>query len=230
MGERGCGRLSEKLQIARMKSLLLDAYRTHLCVPMWHIAGIAISVETTLATLKSLQDKIASLQAKAEAIAAKQANGAIAKIHALMDEHGLTIADLGRSTQSGKGAAKTAKQSAIVNRDSNARYQDPKTGATWSGHGRAPGWIANAKNRDRFLIEDATAKVPAVAKKVAKPGNYVRGPQPALYRDPKTGAEWSGRGRAPAWLATAKNRSKFLIQTQGFVPREKKRVEKKALV
>lgn len=31
--------------------------------------------------------------------------------------------------------------------------------------------------------------------------NYVRGPQPALYRDPKTGATWSGRGRAPAWLA-----------------------------
>lgn len=49
------------------------------------------------------------------------------------------------------------------------------------------------------------------AKKSAKAGNYVRGPQPARYRDPKTGATWSGRARAPAWIANAKDRSKFLI-------------------
>ncbi|RBB35975.1 hypothetical protein DPV79_26880 [Burkholderia reimsis] len=28
----------------------------------------------------------------------------------------------------------------------------PKTGETWSGRGRAPLWIHDAKNRDRFLI------------------------------------------------------------------------------
>ncbi|WP_376776515.1 H-NS family nucleoid-associated regulatory protein, partial [Paraburkholderia podalyriae] len=38
-----------------------------------------------------------------------------------------------------------------------------------------------------------------------------KGPQPALYRDPKSGATWSGRGPAPAWLAGAKDRAKFLI-------------------
>jgi hypothetical protein len=38
-----------------------------------------------------------------------------------------------------------------------------------------------------------------------------KGPQPALYRDPKSGATWSGRGRAPAWLADVKDRTKFLI-------------------
>jgi hypothetical protein len=37
------------------------------------------------------------------------------------------------------------------------------------------------------------------------------GPQPAKYLDPKTGATWSGKGPAPAWLAGAKDRSKFLI-------------------
>ena len=36
-----------------------------------------------------------------------------------------------------------------------AKYRDPKSGATWSGKGRAPGWIANAKSRDKFLIEQA---------------------------------------------------------------------------
>ncbi|WP_322048072.1 H-NS family nucleoid-associated regulatory protein, partial [Paraburkholderia sp. J67] len=35
---------------------------------------------------------------------------------------------------------------------SPAKYQDPKSGATWSGRGRAPDWIKGAKNRDRFLI------------------------------------------------------------------------------
>ncbi|MBN6205593.1 H-NS histone family protein [Ralstonia mannitolilytica] len=29
-------------------------------------------------------------------------------------------------------------------------YQDPQTGATWSGRGRAPAWFG--KNRDKFLI------------------------------------------------------------------------------
>ncbi|WP_406868289.1 H-NS histone family protein [Paraburkholderia fungorum] len=45
--------------------------------------------------------------------------------------------------------------------------------------------------------------------------NYVRGPQPALYRDPKSGATWSGRGRAPVWLASVRDRSRFLIVEVG---------------
>jgi DNA-binding protein H-NS len=31
------------------------------------------------------------------------------------------------------------------------------------------------------------------------------------YRDPKTGAEWSGRGRQPAWIK-GKNRERFAIK------------------
>ncbi|MCW3587431.1 H-NS histone family protein [Burkholderia cenocepacia] len=34
---------------------------------------------------------------------------------------------------------------------------------------------------------------------------------PPKYRDPKTGSTWSGRGRAPQWLASVKNRARFLI-------------------
>ncbi|WP_043366823.1 H-NS family nucleoid-associated regulatory protein [Cupriavidus sp. WS] len=34
---------------------------------------------------------------------------------------------------------------------------------------------------------------------------------PPMYRDPKAGAEWSGRGRAPAWIAD-KKRERFLIK------------------
>ncbi|WP_197422865.1 H-NS histone family protein [Burkholderia sp. ABCPW 14] len=32
------------------------------------------------------------------------------------------------------------------------RYRDPETGATWTGRGRAPAWIAG-QDRERFLIE-----------------------------------------------------------------------------
>ena len=100
------------------------------------------------------------------------------------------------------------------------KYINPKTGETWSGHARPPGWIANVKDRSKFLIaggaqatvaanKGSAGKAKAAVKKTASKsasrtkvvGNYVRGPQPALYRDPKTGATWSGRARPPAWIA-----------------------------
>ena len=37
----------------------------------------------------------------------------------------------------------------------------------------------------------------------------------AKYRDPATGATWSGRGRAPQWIVD-KNRDDFLIQPSLF--------------
>lgn len=33
------------------------------------------------------------------------------------------------------------------------------------------------------------------------------------YRDPETGAEWSGRGRAPLWIRDVEDRDQFLIET-----------------
>ncbi|KQR74741.1 hypothetical protein ASG35_18645 [Burkholderia sp. Leaf177] len=37
------------------------------------------------------------------------------------------------------------------------------------------------------------------------------GKLPAKYRDPKTGATWSGWARPPMWIKDVKDRSKFLI-------------------
>jgi len=39
-----------------------------------------------------------------------------------------------------------------------------------------------------------------------------RGPAIAKYRDPVSGAVWSGRGREPRWIA-GRDRQKFLIHT-----------------
>lgn len=183
-----------------------------------------------MTTLEKVQAQIAKLQAQAEALAAKQSSGVIAKIRDIMEAHGLTTADIdahiGASTKVGRkpGAKASAQPSA-----STAKYRDPKSGATWTGHGRAPAWIASAKDRNKYLIEgNAVASGPAMAKN-EKAGNYVRGPQAPKYRDPKTGATWSGRGPAPAWLAGAKDRTRFLIA--GVVEsatESKPSVEKKA--
>ncbi|MFM0356478.1 H-NS family nucleoid-associated regulatory protein [Paraburkholderia nemoris] len=163
-------------------------------------------------TLEAIQAQMKKLQARADALMTKEAAKVVRTIHELMAKHGLTTADIdghaGGKQRAKKVEAKTVgKKSAAA-----AKYRDPKTGATWTGHGRAPKWIASAKNRERFLVDGSTATAkPTPVSKVNTAGNYVRGPQPAMYRDPKSGATWSGRGRAPAWIAGAKDRTKFLI-------------------
>ncbi|MFM0259807.1 H-NS family nucleoid-associated regulatory protein [Paraburkholderia sediminicola] len=179
-----------------------------------------------MATLESLQAKIQKLQAQAEALAAKKSSAVIEKIKNLMAEHGLTTADIDAHTGGRKRGPKPGAKAAAKAPSAVANYRDPKTGATWSGRGRTPRWIANAKDRSKFLVgDDAAVSAPAI-KKTAKAGNYVRGPQPALYRDPKTGATWSGRARPPAWIANAKDRTQFLIE--GAAAADKKPVQKAA--
>lgn len=165
-----------------------------------------------MATLESIQTRIARLQAQAQELVAKQSTVVLDKIRELMTKHGITTADIDAHVGKQHGR-KPGKQAATSKHIAGAaKYRDPKTGATWTGRGRAPAWIAAAKDRNKFLISGESAKSAPAAKKAAKAGNYVRGPQPAMYQDPKTGATWSGRGRAPAWIAGAKDRTKFLIE------------------
>ena len=186
-----------------------------------------------MATLEQIQAKLNKLRAQAEVMLAKKTQTAVDKIRELMLEHGLTTADIeakAKVARKGKTPRKGVLGSQKIVVDVKAKdapkYQHPKTGATWSGHGRAPAWIADAKDRTKFLIasvadtavtvsESSTGKTKAAAKKptvatrtVGRKGQP-KGPQPAMYRDPKSGATWSGRGRAPAWLGA--DRSKFLI-------------------
>lgn len=182
-----------------------------------------------MATLESIQAKIAKLQAQAETLAVTKSTAVLEKIRDLMHKHGLSLGDI--EAHAGKRRGRKPGTVAAKKGTPAAKYQDPKSGATWSGYGRAPGWIVNAKDRTKFLIDAGSARARSVApvtkaatkaakpavKPVAKPaaakkgGNYARGPQPALYRDPASGATWSGRGPAPAWLSGAKDRTKFLI-------------------
>jgi DNA-binding protein H-NS len=143
-----------------------------------------------MATLDAINLKIAKLQKQAATIAEKQNSGGLTKIRDLMHKHGLTVADIesfvgkkrGRkpAATAAEGAAKAPRAVHHV----EPKYVDPKTGATWSGRGRAPLWIRDVKNRSKFLVEagaktdvpeakaalakKATAKAPVVKKAVAK--------------------------------------------------------------
>ena len=177
-----------------------------------------------------------ALQVQADALIAKKAQAAVDQIRKLMLEHGLTTEDIEakakakREAKVASGAAVSAKSKVSGSLGSKVppKYQHPKTGATWTGRGSAPAWIADVKDRSKFLIAsgadsasaasngNASKVKTAVRKATAGVGTGAhkgqrKGPQPTKYLDPKTGATWSGRGPAPAWLAAAKDRSKFLI-------------------
>lgn len=183
-----------------------------------------------MATLKALQARIAKLQAQAETIARRESSAIMDRIRELMETHRLTPDDIaahfGKRTSGRKGSTASKASGHTV----AAKYVNPKTGATWTGRGRAPEWIANVKDRTRFLIDGQGARSAAVSAHKAKQGNYVRGPQAPKYRDPASGATWSGRGPAPAWLASAKDRTRFLIAdgAASSAPAKKSAVKKSA--
>ncbi len=118
-----------------------------------------------MSKLTALKKQIAALEAQAERIAKEEMSSAIAKVKNIMAEFNLTIEHLSQAVVGKRAAKKTKAKTASV-----AKYADPKTGKTWSGFGRAPGWIAGAKNRDAFLVgksvaPESAANAPAAGKK-----------------------------------------------------------------
>jgi DNA-binding protein H-NS len=127
-----------------------------------------------MATLEQIQVRMKKLQVQAEALLAKRAQAAVDQIRELMIKHGLTTADIearAKARRQAKAAGHrlsngAAKPAAKAKGKMPAKYRDPKTGATWSGHARPPAWIKDVKDRTRFLI-DGTAEISLNAKKVS---------------------------------------------------------------
>jgi DNA-binding protein H-NS len=119
-------------------------------------------------TYMAVKSEIARLEKQAEALRKGELKQVIGRIRKAIAEYGLTAADLGfgRAAAAPKKAApRRASRSAGV-----AKYRDPATLQTWTGHGRPPAWIANAKNRDDYLIDAAAAKPAAKKRGAAKKG------------------------------------------------------------
>lgn len=91
--------------------------------------------QNLLARKAELDAQIAAAQAEAKA-------DAINKVRELIREHDLTPEDL-QDPAKAKGSVGVPK------------YRDPGTGATWTGRGKPPNWIAG-KDRAPFLITQAT--------------------------------------------------------------------------
>lgn len=87
-------------------------------------------------------EQITKLQSLAEAARKEEISGATQKIKDLMQQHGITVADLTSGTR-----AKPAKAKGSV----PAQFKNPETGETWTGRGRAPRWL-DGKDREQFRI------------------------------------------------------------------------------
>lgn len=85
------------------------------------------SVSELLAQKAAIEQKIAEAQRTERA-------DAVAKVKALMAEHGLTLADLsGRVSATKRSSGKVAP-----------KYRNAATGDTWSGRGLQPKWLKAA--------------------------------------------------------------------------------------
>ena len=97
----------------------------------------------TTSNYKELLAKRAELEAQINTARQEESGAALATIHSLIAEYGLSQSEvfppLKRSSSVNKGTTVAPK------------YRDPATGATWSGRGKAPLWIAN-KDRAQFAI------------------------------------------------------------------------------
>ena len=92
-----------------------------------------------MTTLQELLDQQTSLDRQISAIRTAERSRAISDVRALMAQHGLTFADIAAAESAPrKGSAKTAGKKVA------AKYRDPGTGATWTGRGLKPKWMAEA--------------------------------------------------------------------------------------
>jgi len=81
-----------------------------------------------------LAQQLALDRAIQEARAADK-TAAVARVHQLMSEHGLTVADL---------AAKATAKTGGTGKKVAPKYRDPVSGATWTGRGLKPKWLQAA--------------------------------------------------------------------------------------
>ena len=95
-----------------------------------------------MASYKQLTEQLAKVQAQMEAARGKELTATIAQIKERIAEYGITAEELGFSSK-----RPTSRKTGGL----PPKYRDPKTGATWSGRGRAPAWLG--KKRERFLIQ-----------------------------------------------------------------------------
>ena len=95
-----------------------------------------------MASYKDLQSQIEKLTKQAEQAREKEISAVVAQIRNMMNEYGISPSDLGIS-------ARRKRRTGPV---TPPKFQNPQTGETWTGRGRAPKWI-EGKDRAKFAIK-----------------------------------------------------------------------------
>lgn len=78
----------------------------------------------------------------------EQQHAALTEIRRLMEEHGLSVNDLGASKAGAKSRSSHGGKIA-------PKYRDPQTGQTWSGRGLKPKWLTAAIEGGKTLEDFA---------------------------------------------------------------------------
>jgi DNA-binding protein H-NS len=94
-----------------------------------------------MTTYRELLAQQAKLSQQIEMTRATEVETVIAQLKQVIADYGLTAKDLGLPPIKIKSR-----------RPATPKYRDPKSGATWSGRGHAPAWIAG-KDYARYLIK-----------------------------------------------------------------------------
>src|SRR6516164_11483457 len=100
-----------------------------------------------MASLQELLAQKAEIDRQISDARRSERNEAVAKVRALMAEHGLTAADLVAKAP-GPCASTSGRKVA-------AKYRDPATGQTWTGRGLKPKWLAAALEAGKQLNDFA---------------------------------------------------------------------------
>ena len=178
-----------------------------------------------MATLSAIQKQIADLEKQAAAIQKSEVGAATAKIKELMGKYHLTASDLGLPSAAGRKSTKlgAAKRKPVARKTAGIpKFRDPKTGQTWTGNGKAPGWIAGAKNRDKFLINAPAAAAQAA---VTKPAPKKRAAKKSVAAVAKVD---TAKAAAPAVPAVKKTRAKKAVSAPTAAAKKTARATKKA--
>lgn len=94
------------------------------------------------ASYADLKAQLAALEAKVQEAKDAEVAEVLAGIRQQCADYGLTAEDIfGRARKPGAPRGTVAA----------AKYRDPETGATWTGRGKPPRWIAG-KDREAFAI------------------------------------------------------------------------------
>ena len=94
---------------------------------------------------------IAAVEAKREEKMEGAKSALVADLRARAAELGVSLESLLSPSQAPQ--QRTRKPRSHIGEKRAPKFRDPQNGATWSGHGREPGWL-KGKNRQDFAVKE----------------------------------------------------------------------------